>query len=90
MSRLSILVAAAGLAAVSGIGAAPALAATAHNSQAGAFGPNKHICAPTPYFQQGGCLTSFFTGQDDGWVEPRTERYQEPDRERRPLRPLDR
>lgn len=86
MSTLRILAVAAAWTAVTGAGLAPALAATAHNSQAGAYGPNKHTCAPTPYFQDGGCLTSYFIGQDDGWVEPRTERYQE----RRPLRPLDR
>jgi hypothetical protein len=84
MSKMKAVAFGVALAALAGSG--PALAATAHNSQAGAFGPNKHTCAPTPYFQDGGCLTSFFTGQDDGWVAPRTERYQE----RRPLRPLDR
>lgn len=86
MSRLSLLVVAAGLL----CGAAPALAATAHNSQAGSWGPNKHNCEPTPYFQQGGCVESFLTGRDDGWVGPRTERYQDPYRERPPLRPFDR
>ena len=33
-------------------------AATAHNSQAGAYGPNTHTCAPTPYFQTGGCFSA--------------------------------
>ncbi|RYB04214.1 hypothetical protein D3272_14500 [Lichenibacterium ramalinae] len=85
---MNVLAVAVMLAATAGAGSA--LAATAHNSQAGSFGPNKHTCEPTPYFQAGGCLTSFFTGQDDGWVEPRTERYRERYQERRPLRPLDR
>lgn len=30
--------------------ASPAHAATAHNSQAGSWGPNSHTCAATPYF----------------------------------------
>lgn len=33
-------------------------AATAHNSQAGAYGPNSHQCAPTPYFEAGGCASA--------------------------------
>ena len=38
-------------------------AATAHNSQAGSFGPTKHNCAPTPYFPAGGCASAAI--QDD-------------------------
>ncbi len=66
--------------------ATPSSAATASNSQAGAWGHNKNSCKPTPYFPRGGCLTSFFTGADDGWVPPRSEMY----RERPKLRALDR
>ncbi len=73
-------------AAVLCLGTAGAEAATAHNSQAGAFGSTKNACAPTPYFPEGGCITSYVTGRDDGNVLPRYERY----RERPPLRPLDR
>lgn len=43
--------------------ATAAAAATAHNSQAGSWGPNKHNCAPTPYFQEGGCVSAAI--QDD-------------------------
>ncbi len=39
-------------------------AATAHNSQAGASGPNTHVCGATPYFQAGGCLSTYF--ENDG------------------------
>ena len=67
----------------------PAVAATAHNSQAGSWGPNKNACAPTPYFPDGGCATSFLTGQDDGEVTAQ-ERHFERYRERPPLRPFDR
>lgn len=38
--------------------AGTAQAATAHNSQAGSWGPTTHNCAPTPYFRDGGCLSS--------------------------------
>lgn len=38
--------------------AAPAGAATAHNSQAGSWGPNTHVCGPTPYFTAGGCASA--------------------------------
>ena len=68
---------------------APAVAATAHNSQAGSWGPNKNACGPTPYFPDGGCATSFLTGQDDGEVAAR-ERHFERYRERPLLRPFDR
>jgi hypothetical protein len=64
--------------------ATPSSAATASNSQAGAWGHNKNSCKPTPYFPAGGCLSSFFTGTDDGWVPARSEYY----RERPKLRPL--
>lgn len=33
-------------------------AATARNSQAGAFGSSSNTCAPTPYFAAGGCLSA--------------------------------
>ncbi len=39
-------------------GVGPAAAATAHNSQAGSFGPTTRICAPTPYFPAGGCASA--------------------------------
>ncbi len=65
--------------------ATPSLAATASNSQAGAWGHNKNSCKPTPYFQEGGCLTSFFTGRDDGWVPARPD----VERERPRLRSFD-
>jgi hypothetical protein len=89
MSIVKTMAAAAALVLPLALAQAPAVAATAHNSQAGSWGPNKNACAPTPYFPAGGCSTSFFTGQDDGEVaarEPRFERY----RERPPLRPFDR
>ena len=35
-------------------------AATAHNSQAGSWGPTTHNCAPTPYFPTGGCASAAF------------------------------
>ena len=58
MSRLTLLafVAAAALAPA---GAATAIAATAHNSQAGAYGSTKNACAPTPGFpDDDDCLSS--------------------------------
>ena len=49
-----------------------ALAATAHNSQAGAYGSTKNNCAATPYFPAGpGCLSTYIERyQDDGAVPP--------------------
>ncbi len=70
--------------------AAPSPAATAHNSQAGAWGSTTNACGPTPYFRDGGCLTSFFTGKDDGEVFARPGGAADPYRERPPLRALDR
>ena len=86
MRALKMLVLVATVAAPFVLGATPSTAATASNSQAGAWGHNKNSCKPTPYFQQGGCLTSLFTGADDGWVPPRSEIY----RERPKLRSFDR
>lgn len=43
--------------------AGTAHAATAHNSQAGSSGPNTHVCGATPYFQSGGCLSSYFADE---------------------------
>ena len=51
-------------------GASVAAAATAHNSQAGSWGPTSRHCAPTPYFRQGGCLTSYFIGRQPGTFDP--------------------
>jgi hypothetical protein len=39
-------------------------AATAINSQAGAWGPSKNPCRATPYFPAGGCLSSFFEDEE--------------------------
>ena len=85
MRTLKILALVAALTPALALSATPSRGATASNSQAGAWGHNKNSCKPTPYFQQGGCLTSFFTGADDGWVPPRSEMY----RERPKLRSLD-
>ena len=40
--------------------AGTAEAATAHNSQAGSYGSNTNACGATPYFQAGGCLSTYF------------------------------
>lgn len=77
MRVLKVLTLVATLSAPLAFAATPSSAATASNSQAGAWGHNKNSCKPTPYFQQGGCLSSFFTGADDGWVPPRSEVYRE-------------
>lgn len=46
--------------------ASPGQAATAHNSQAGAYGPTKNVCAATPYFPAGeGCVSSYLSGNED-------------------------
>ena len=37
-------------------------AATAYNSQAGAWGHDSNVCRATPYFPAGGCLASILTG----------------------------
>ena len=50
MSQFKILAAAATTALALAGPAASAFAATAHNSQAGALGPNSHQCAATAYF----------------------------------------
>ena len=54
----------------------PALAATAHNSQAGALGPSKNSCGATAYFAaDSGCLSSYIEGkQDDGLPLPNEQR----------------
>ena len=69
---------------------APSSAATAHNSQAGSFGSTSNICSPTPYFRDGGCLTSFVTGKDDGQVFARPGDGSDIYRSRPRLRALDR
>ena len=66
--------------------ASAALAATAHNSQAGAWGPNSHTCAPTPYFPAGGCADTALRDIFDDETLPPPGRYDE----RRPLRRPDR
>ena len=68
MSRPKILVATLSLIALS----SPSIAATAHNSQAGAYGSTKNNCAGTPYFQaDSGCLSSALKGiEDDGALPP--------------------
>lgn len=65
----------------------PAIAATAHNSQAGAYGSTTNNCAPTPYFQNGGCISSAIEGgiDDDDDALPPPARY----RLRRPVQPSD-
>ena len=66
--------------------AAPSVAATAHNSQAGAYGSTTNNCAPTPYFQNGGCISSAIEGAiDDDDALPPPARY----RIRRPVQPSD-
>ena len=77
MSRLRVLafIAAASLAPA---GSATAIAATAHNSQAGAYGSTKNACAPTPGFpDEGDCLSSAVGEAVDGAPPPgyRRERY---------------
>ena len=65
---------------------APTIAATAHNSQAGAYGSTTNNCAPTPYFQNGGCISSAIEGAiDDDDALPPPARY----RIRRPVQPSD-
>lgn len=66
---------------------APTIAATAHNSQAGANGSTTNNCAPTPYFQNGGCISSAIEGgiDDDDDALPPPARY----RSRRPAPPSD-
>ena len=49
--------------------AGTAEAATAHNSQAGSFGPNTHICGATPYFQSGGCLSSYLADHESDFFD---------------------
>ena len=64
---------------------APSVAATAHNSQAGAYGSTTNNCATTPYFQNGGCISSAIEGaiDDDDDALPPPARY----RIRRPVQP---
>ena len=66
---------------------APTVAATAHNSQAGAYGSTTNNCAPTPYFPNGGCVSSAIEGAIDGDDDalPPPARY----RLRRPVQPSD-
>ena len=63
----------------------PTIAATAHNSQAGAYGSTSNNCAPTPYFQGGGCVSSAIEGliEDDDSTLPPPARY----RLRKPVQP---
>ena len=51
MTKLKTLAFLASAALPLGGGSLPALAATAHNSQAGSWGPNSHQCDATPYFE---------------------------------------
>lgn len=88
--RLSKMLTVVALAAVPLISSAPSFAATAHNSQAGAWGSTSNPCGATPYFRDGGCLTSFVTGKDDGQVFARPGDGSDPYRPRARLRPLDR
>ena len=68
----------------------PILAATAHNSQAGSYGPNTHVCAPTPYFAAGGCLSeSLSNGLTDQIYPRRGPTGDGTYRARPPLRALD-
>ena len=56
-------------------------AATAYNSQAGAWGHSSNVCRATPYFPAGGCLASALTGDPgDLFGQPPA-----PYRARRPL-----
>ncbi len=64
---------------------APSMAATAHNSQAGAFGSTSNGCAPTPYFPEGGCVSSAIEGAIDDDALPPPARY----RLRKPAQPSD-
>ena len=61
------------------------IAATAHNSQAGAYGSTTNGCAPTPYFASGDCLSSAIEGSIDDDALPPPARY----RLRRPVPPSD-
>ena len=63
------------------------IAATAHNSQAGAYGSTTNNCAPTPYFQNGGCISSAIESgiDDEDEALPPPARY----RLRRPVQPSD-
>ncbi len=73
MSRLRVLafIAAAALAPA---GSVAAIAATAHNSQAGAYGSTKNACGPTPGFpDEGDCLSSAIGDSVDG-APPRGDR----------------
>lgn len=89
--RLSNMLTVVALAAVPLISpSAPSFAATAHNSQAGAWGSTSNTCGSTPYFRDGGCLTSFVTGKDDGQVFASPGDGSEPYRPRPRLRALDR
>ena len=53
----------------------PGSAATAHNSQAGAYGSTTNNCAPTPYFSGGDCVSSAIEGSIDNDVLPPPARY---------------
>lgn len=64
---------------------APSIAATAHNSQAGAYGSTSNGCAPTPYFPEGGCVSSAIEGAVDDDTLPPPARY----RLRKPAQPSD-
>lgn len=83
MSRLKVL-ALIVASALPPAGSATAVAATAHNSQAGAYGSTTNACAPTPGFpEEGDCLSSAI-GADVGGAPPPGHR-----RERaRPTKPV--
>ena len=86
MSHLKVAaVIAVSLLSVTGLPAA-SVAATAHNSQAGAYGSTTNNCAPTPYFPNGDCVSSAIEGSigDDDALPP-PARY----RLRRPVQPGD-
>lgn len=70
----------------------PAVAATAHNSQAGSYGPTTHVCAPTPYFAAGGCLSETLSNGSTDQIYSRQDSLGgrvPPYRARPPLRGLD-
>ncbi len=77
MSKLKLVAVVATLALHPTAVAVPTLAATAHNSQAGSWGPNSHQCAPTPYFREGGCLSSYFVDQPRRTFDPRGGPYRQ-------------
>lgn len=81
MSKLPIVIAALCLSCV----ALPVAAATASNSQAGSEGGSKNTCAATPYFAEGGCLSSDPGGILDDEDDNRLPRGAAPRPRRGPL-----